>query len=667
MRRYLSLSLCVCLVATNCALVLPVAAQEPAGAETIIRTETRLVLVDAVAVDKKNQFVRDLTQKDFRLWEDGKEQKVTSFSLESSGISSDRSNKHYIAMLFDTSTAGQTSQVVMRQEATKFVDGFASADRYMAVVNYANGLQIAQNFTADAERLKKALGLVQSTAVNNTGIVRDGARTTNTSTLAMSVDTSPYRNLLSSLRSLAGSLAAIKGRKALVLFSGGASMSSDISPEVTATIDACNKANVAVYTVGSTSGTTATASADVVPVRQTNQRLSVANVNIASASTTPDQNLLSVLADGTGGRIFTTTNDLANSLGKVALEQDQYYLLGYTPSVDSAEGSCHELNVKVDRSDLEVRARKGYCTQKPVDPLSGKPAGQALEARAASSAGGNITAKMQLPWFYEAPNVAQVNLAMDIVPTAMKFQKDKGKLHGEFDLAGVAYKPDGSVAARFSDTVKLDFDTQKQADEFLKTPYHYENQFHIGPGTYNFRVAFSSESSGPQGFGKVDMPLVVDPWDGKTLGESGLALSRDTHPVADLAAGLDASLLEGQRSLIAKGTEAVPTGSSQFQKGEPAFVYFEAYEPLLTAVAKPDAPLPLVAARVRVLDRATGQQKVDGGVKLVQSFMHGGNPVVPVISALPVDNLAAGAYRLEVTVMRQTGAPVVRTVDFGLQ
>jgi VWFA-related protein len=660
MRRVLLLSLCLCLVR-------PDAAQEPAGTETIIRTETRLVLVDAVAVDKKNQFVRDLTPKDFRLWEDGKEQKVTSFSLESSGVSPDRSNKHYIAMVFDTSTAGQTSQVVVRQEATKFIDGFASTDRYMAVVNYADGLQIAQNFTADAERLKKALGQVKSTAVNNTGIVRDGARTTNTSTLAMSVDTSPYRNLLSSLRSLAGSLATIKGRKALVLFSGGAGMSSDITQDVTATIDACNKANVAVYTVGATTGTTATASADTIPTRQSNQRISAATLNQTNASSTPDQNLLSVLADGTGGRIFTTTNDLANSLGKVALEQDQYYLLGYTPSVESAEGTCHELNVKVDRGDLEVRARKGYCTQKPADPLSGKPAGQALEARAASGAGGNITAKMQLPWFYEAPNVAQVDLAMDIVPTAMKFQKDKGKLHGEFDMAGVAYKPDGSVAARFSDTVKLDFDTQKQADEFLKTPYHYENQFHIGPGTYDFRVAFSSESSGPQGFGKVDVPLVVDPWDGKTLGESGLALSRDTHPVADLAAGLDASLLEGQRSLIAKGTEVVPTGTSEFRKGEPAFVYFEAYEPLLMAAAKPDAPMPLVAARIRVLDRATGQQKVDGGVKLVDSFMHPGSAVVPVVSALPTSNLPAGAYRLEVTVMRQTGAPVVRTVDFGIQ
>src|ERR1700722_17907331 len=36
----------------------------------IIRSETRVVLADAVAVDKKNKFVRDLTKKDFRIRED---------------------------------------------------------------------------------------------------------------------------------------------------------------------------------------------------------------------------------------------------------------------------------------------------------------------------------------------------------------------------------------------------------------------------------------------------------------------------------------------------------------------------------------------------------------------------------------------------------------------
>ena len=211
--------------------------------------------------------------------------------------------------------------------------------------------------------------------------------------------------------------------------------------------------------------------------------------------------------------------------------------------------------------------------------------------------------------------------------------------------------------------MKLDFDTQQQADAFLREPYHYVNRFRIGPGQYNFRVAFSSESAGPEGFGKVELPLSVDPWSGQALSASGLALSRDAHPVADLTAGLDASLLEGQRSMIAKGTEVLPTGDSLFHAGEPGFVYFEVYEPLLAAspVATP------IGVRMRVLDRATGQQKVDTGVKTVGSFERPGNSTVPIVSPLPTTGLPGGAYKLEVTVMRETGAPVVRTTDFDVK
>ncbi len=61
--------------------------QPSAGAADIpevIRSETRLVLVDSVVTDKKGNYVRDLTQTDFKVWEDGKEQPITSFSFEES-------------------------------------------------------------------------------------------------------------------------------------------------------------------------------------------------------------------------------------------------------------------------------------------------------------------------------------------------------------------------------------------------------------------------------------------------------------------------------------------------------------------------------------------------------------------------------------------------------
>ena len=57
----------------------------PQSEPEVIRVETRLVLVDTVVTDKKGNYIRDLTQKDFKVWEDGKEQAITSFSFEESG------------------------------------------------------------------------------------------------------------------------------------------------------------------------------------------------------------------------------------------------------------------------------------------------------------------------------------------------------------------------------------------------------------------------------------------------------------------------------------------------------------------------------------------------------------------------------------------------------
>ncbi len=154
--------------------------------------------------------------------------------------------------------------------------------------------------------------------------------------------------------------------------------------------------------------------------------------------------------------------------------------------------------------------------------------------------------------------------------------------------------------------------------------------------------------------------MIVDPWNGQSLAISGIALSHDAHPAADLAAGLDDSLLEGQRPLVAKGAEAVPTGASQFHAGDPkAYFYFEAYEPLArsreTRMRRRGLQLPVIGIRMRVLDRATGQQESDTGAKSAAAYERAGNPTVPMISALPTANLPAGVYKLEVSVMRESG------------
>ena len=280
--------------------------------------------------------------------------------------------------------------------------------------------------------------------------------------------------------------------------------------------------------------------------------------------TTTNQNIMFMLAQGTGGFVIHETNDLIGGMEKIGKEQDQYYLLGYTPP-DSEEGSCHTLRVKVERSGTDVRFRTGYCNTKPQDQLAGNSTEKDLEVRAAAAQAGNVSASMQIPYFYTSPNVARVNVAMEIATDNIRFEKQKGKFHATVNVLGLAYLPDGSVGARFSDALKIDFDDKKQMEAFKEHPMHYENQFDVASGKYNLKVVFASSG---ESFGKVERPLNVDPYDAKQFSMSSLALSKEARKASDLGTGLDALLLEDRVPLIANGMQLVPYGSNQFKKGD---------------------------------------------------------------------------------------------------
>src|SRR5258708_31565365 len=349
-----------------------------------------------------------------------------------------------------------------------------------------------------------------------------------------------------------------------------------------------------------------------------------------------------MLAEGTGGFLVANTNDVLGGLEKIGREQSEYYILGYAPP-ESSEGSCHTLKVKVDRGGTIVRARSGYCNVKPQDMLAGTQAERDLENRAAAEAPGTVKATMQLPFFYTSANVARVNLAMEIPSDSMKVAKEKGKLHAEVNVMGVAYKADGGVAAKFSDTVKLDFQNKKEVEAFQEKPLHYENQFDVASGKYNLKVTFTA---GGENFGKLEWPLVVEPYDSKQFSMSGVALRKEIHRRAEVGGDLATALLDARKPLITQGMRITPAGTNHFKKSDTVVLYVEVYEPLL-ADSSAEKP-PLAAVQIRILDSKTGVQKFDSGGIRIDPYMQAGSPVIPVGLKGPFDALVAGSYRLEI-------------------
>jgi hypothetical protein len=279
--------------------------------------------------------------------------------------------------------------------------------------------------------------------------------------------------------------------------------------------------------------------------------------------------------------------------------------------------------------------------------LAGSTTEKDLESRGAGEMQGNVSASMRAPYFYTAPNVARVHLAMEIPSNALEFQKRSGKEHAAVNVLGIAYNPEGSIAARFSDTINLDFDGKKELEEFRKKPLHYENQFEIASGTYKLRVVFSS---GDKSFGKAETLLNVRPYDGKKISLSAIALSNSMAKLSDLDTALDAQLLEDRKPLIVRGMQILPSATDHFQKSDIAVVYIEVYDPAVAGDKPPDLGL-----EYRIIDKKTGAQKLDVSVTNTKELMKPGNPVVPIGLKIPLDTLAPGTYRVDLRALDSAG------------
>jgi hypothetical protein len=185
----------------------------------------------------------------------------------------------------------------------------------------------------------------------------------------------------------------------------------------------------------------------------------------------------------------------------------------------------------------------------------------------------------------------------------------------------------------------VNFDFEKdEMKEFVKTPYHYENQFDAAPGNYKLAVVLSA---GGDAFGKFESPLQIDAYDGKKLTLGGLALTNAVQAIGQISTGLDAALLEDRTPLVVQGMQIIPSGTNRFRKTDSVVLYSEVYEPLLAS----DKP-PIVGVGFRLVNRITEKEAFSSGPVRCDSFIQKGNTVIPVGLKVPVKDIPEGSYRL---------------------
>jgi VWFA-related protein len=348
------------------------AAQQPAQPPTF-RAEANLVRVDVTVVDRHGEPMTTLTADDFAVEEDGAPQTIQSFkfvsadgqpppgddvslairSPEHAAAEAARDEVRVFVIFWDEYHIGRFAEAIKARKAltTLVSTAFGPADLVALMdpllpVDALKFTRDRRELTEKIARLEGRFGIylpTRSAAEDNMLERRDIARVRSEVTV-------------SALQSAAVHLGSIKeGRKAIIFVSEGLTgLGMDqvtLIPELTQT---ANNNNTAIYTVDP-AGLTSGGSADV----------------------------LRTIADSTGAEAFVNTNTPERALRQVVREASAFYLLGYASTRNPQDGKFHKIGVKVKRSGIDVRARRGYWA----------PGATELEkARAEAAAAGAIPA-----------------------------------------------------------------------------------------------------------------------------------------------------------------------------------------------------------------------------------------------------------------------------------
>lgn len=177
------------------------------------------------------------------------------------------------------------------------------------------------------------------------------------------------------LLSVINAMSRLPRRKALIFFSEGVAIPTAVQAQFRSVISAANRANVSIYTVDAAGLRAQSANAEAA-----RQLSALGARRIATAGSPYDGNGpmsrdlernedlmnlnpeggLADLAGGTGGLFISSTNNPGARLRQVDEDLNTYYLLSYSPKNQDFNGQFRQINLKVNRSGVEVQARRGY-------------------------------------------------------------------------------------------------------------------------------------------------------------------------------------------------------------------------------------------------------------------------------------------------------------------
>jgi hypothetical protein len=207
------------------------------------------------------------------------------------------------------------------------------------------------------------------------------------------------------------------------------------------------------------------------------------------------------LAQRTGGREFTGTNDVARAVAQALDDSAVNYVLTYSPSHNDWNGRFRKIEVRVKRPGVETRHRTGYFAFPPRNETVQNR--QAALADAASVPLDAHSISIDLKVEQAGPGSVRVFGLLEGSRLLLESGSD-GKETGAVDLLLSGQSADGTEVVRVTDTIRMGIE-QDVYDRILKSGLPFYLEAKLAENVFQLRLVVRDVRSGR--IGSLSIPV----------------------------------------------------------------------------------------------------------------------------------------------------------------
>lgn len=647
----------------------------------VFRSATSIVSVDVIVRDASGNIVKGLTAADFTVLEDGKPQKIETFTFQQiADTPSDTSaptpalladletkvredlqratgtaaatpagpmpastfaGRRLMVLLFDVSSMEPEDVQRAVDSATDYVDKQMTAADLVSVVTIGTDITVLTDFTSVKDEVHGALSTLaytEGTATPPPAVTTAETDETATTTETTTTDETGFDAFnndvrLRALKTIAETLGPIEQKKAIVYFSAGMARSGDDNQvELRAAINASVRGNVAIYPIDSRGLQAIAPGGDA-------SRGSRGGVGLFSGQAvrqqfqqlTASQDSLTTLAADTGGRAFTDSNDFGEAFTRAQRDLSAYYLIGYGSTNTTKDGRFRKIEVKVSRRNTRIEARNGYYAERDFAHTNRQDREGTLDEQLNAAVSlTDLPLVVGTGWFRQDATRFYVPIALAVPGSAVPPPVAPATTTKvSFDVRGVVRDEQGRTVGRIKDT--LDVPTG-DGGSLAGRLVLYQSGVTLPPGRFSVKVVVRENSAGT--IGSFEAPIIVP-----QLRDAGIKVSPPVMSTQLQPAGRERTA----NPLVRDGVQLLPNLTRAVSRNQNIYFYFEVYDPAL-AESAPDLRTSLAFYRgnVKVYETPVAERTmIDDGARRAVLFQ----------LEVPASAFPPGTYTCQVNVI----------------